>query len=194
VSNIRRNPARIFHEAAGHISWDAMRAMIKHNLIAKRKNGKPLFTNKDILRAEKGDCHGCRMGKPVRLPFKGHVFTDPFTQPLETFVAHDTYGEVHAKGMHGERWFILFVTRRSRWCYVYFMKNKSEVPDCVRRFLADYQRDFNGAKPTVIHCDNDAVNIEETLVQELKAKCIKGCRLLHLIVKKATPLSVTLEK
>ena len=86
-------------------------------------------------------CEACITGKMKRKPFKpvGEIRSKRKLQLVHT----DVCGPMSTESLGHNKYFVTFIDDYSRCCAVYFLKNKSEVPDKFKEFEA---RVFNDCK------------------------------------------------
>ena len=76
-------------------------------------------------------CTVCQFGKQSRLPFGDSTWRA--TDQLQ-LIHSDVCGPMSTLSLNGSRYFLLFIDDYSRMCWVYFMKEKSEVFCIFKRF------------------------------------------------------------
>ncbi|KAJ4793674.1 hypothetical protein LUZ62_044920 [Rhynchospora pubera] len=85
-------------------------------------------------------CHNCMLGKAHRLPF---VASSSSTfSPLE-LIHNDVWGPSPIVSRNGYRYYVIFVDDFSRFCWIYFMMNKSEVLHIFSKFKAQVENLFS---------------------------------------------------
>lgn len=118
VNAVEENDTNImkWHKKLGHLNESDLNAASK----------KKLIKGLEIKEKEKlGDCETCLKGKMTRLPFNTSDGIKT-KEPLE--ILHtDVCGPMQAETFAGSRYFVTFIDDFTRYCCVYFMKNKSEV-------------------------------------------------------------------
>ena len=84
-------------------------------------------------------CEGCIAGKMKRAPFKpvGEIQSKRKLQ----IVCVDVCGPIPSDSIGRNKYFVTFIDDYSRYCTVYFLKSKSEVPDKFKGFDARVFRD-----------------------------------------------------
>ncbi|CAE5962242.1 unnamed protein product [Arabidopsis arenosa] len=106
----------IWHARLGHINMTKLKVMVNKDLV----NGLPKLKIQD----EGTICEGCLYGKSHRLPFD--YSTSRCSFPLER-VHSDLMGPTRTPSYSGYHYMLLFVDDFSRYTWVYFVKEKSEV-------------------------------------------------------------------
>ncbi|KAJ9557840.1 hypothetical protein OSB04_012454 [Centaurea solstitialis] len=120
---------------------------LKHNLISlKLVKGLPeIKFEKDHL------CFACEMGKLKRYSHK--TKSDPsFDKPLEMLHV-DLYGPIAVQSLAGKKYILVLVDEFSRFTWVEFLRNKSQVPLFLINLLKRLQV-FHGVQIKVIRSDN----------------------------------------
>ncbi|KAJ4760135.1 hypothetical protein LUZ62_070510 [Rhynchospora pubera] len=84
-------------------------------------------------------CHNCLMAKSHRLPFVSSSSFSSF--PLE-LVHSDVWGPSPIVSNNGFRYYVIFIDDFSRFTWIYFLKNKSDVLHVFQRFKAQVENLF----------------------------------------------------
>ncbi|KAM2252992.1 hypothetical protein ACFX1S_007433 [Malus domestica] len=79
-------------------------------------------------------CQGCVLGKHHREPFSKEI-TWRTQEPLE-LIHSDVCGPMKVPTTSANRYFLMFIDDYSRICWVYFIRNKSEVFGIFKKFRA----------------------------------------------------------
>lgn len=113
----------LWHQRMGHLNCQQMEEAIGKDLVTGvklSKKGKLSF------------CTGCAEGKLYRKPFKpvGEIKS---TKSLE-LVHSDVCGPMQTESLSGKIYFVSFIDDFSRWCCIYFMRNKSEVFEKFQKY------------------------------------------------------------
>ncbi|CAB0033335.1 unnamed protein product [Trichogramma brassicae] len=96
------------------------------------KDLKTMFAKKhaegidDVQIEDIDQCSTCAAAKMTREPFQPR--TKYATKPLEV-VHTDVCGPMRTTSKGGARWFVTFIDEHTRFCAVYFMKDKAQVTD-----------------------------------------------------------------
>lgn len=96
------------------------------------------------------DCEACIMGKMQRKSFPKRSLS-PAREMLDVIVT-DVCGKMPKSSIAGKDYFVTFIDEFTRYSYVYFLKEKSEVPDVLIRFVEMIKTRF-GKKPKIIRSD-----------------------------------------
>jgi hypothetical protein len=108
--------ASIWHARLGHLSMDKLKAMVLKNLV----KGLPMLT---IFGSDEV-CEGCQYGKAHCLPFDKSFSRCKL--PLE-LIHGDLMGPCTIPSYPGSLYMLVLVDDYTRFTWVYFMKEKSEV-------------------------------------------------------------------
>lgn len=94
-------------------------------------------------------CSSCFLGKMSRLPLASveHKSTAPFD-----IIFSDVWGPAPVVSSLGHRYVVLFIDDYTRFTWIYFLKNKSDVYSCFLQFQSLVDRQFN-AKLKAFHSD-----------------------------------------
>lgn len=109
----------LWHQRLGHIN---MRSL---------KNLESMSTGMKLKNDENKLCEACLEGKMTKKPFKPSESVS--TKPLR-LIHSDVCGPMKVKSLGGSRYFVTFIDDYSRCSKVYFMMNKSEVPEKFKEF------------------------------------------------------------
>jgi hypothetical protein len=115
--------ASIWHARLGHLSMDKLKVMVLKNLV----NGLPMLTT--FGRNEV--CEGCQYGKARRIPFDKSL--SRCKSPLE-LIHGDLIGPCTTPSYSGSLYMLVLVDDYTRFTWVYFMKEKSEVFSRFKEF------------------------------------------------------------
>ncbi|KAG8492727.1 hypothetical protein CXB51_010487 [Gossypium anomalum] len=119
------------------------------------------------------------MGKQARLPFPTNT-TWRASSKLE-LVHSDVCGPMRTESLSGNRYFILFIDDCTRYCWVYFLKHKSEVAQVFIKFKAAVETE-TGCKIKTIRSDNGT----EYTSAQFQALC-KDAGIKHQLTNVYTP-------
>ena len=151
---------KLLHNRLGHRNIEAIRLMIKDNMI----NGVEIKNNRT---EEK--CEVCIQAKIHRKTFpKKNEITSK--QPLE-LIHTDLCGPMSNITPSGSRYFLTFIDDYSRFCVVYILKNKGEVFEKIKEYLEMVENQLNG-KVKIIRSDNGGEYISYKVRDLLKSKGI----------------------
>lgn len=115
--------AHLWHARLGHLSMDKLKVMVKKDLV----NGLPNLTNFGGGEV----CEGCQYGKAHRLPFERS--SSRSNAPLE-LIHSDLMGPTRTPSYSGNSFMLIFIDDFSRYTWVYFLKNKSQVFSIFKEF------------------------------------------------------------
>ncbi|KAJ0778941.1 putative RNA-directed DNA polymerase [Helianthus annuus] len=133
--------AELWHARLSHVGFDKLELMMKNELV----DGLPSFEVK-----KETVCVGCQYGKAHQLPYgrsshKARV-------PLE-LIHSDVFGPVKRPSIKGLRYMVTFIDDFSRYVWLDFMKEKSEVFEKFKLFQAEAERQ-TGNKIQCLRSDN----------------------------------------
>ena len=94
-------------------------------------------------------CSSCHLEKLAKLPFASveHTTDAPFQ-----IVHSDVWGPSPVTSYHGFRYFVLFIDDFTRFTWIYFLQNKSDVYSTFLAFESLVHRQFN-SKIKAFHSD-----------------------------------------
>lgn len=139
------NSLRVWHERLGHQNLAHVRKFLKNNSID--------------FKDENFDCDGCAFGKQHRLSFD--LRPERATKCGE-IVHADVCGPIEEKSFGGSRYFVLFKDDFSHFRFVYFLENKSEVPEKVKVFVNMAEKQF-GHPIKILQTDNGGEFVNATV-------------------------------
>jgi len=93
-----------------------------------------LLANKKAIQINKSTskmCESCRLGKSSRLPFIASDFIA--SRPLER-VHCDLWGPAPVSSIQGFQYYVIFIDNRSRFCWFYPLKHKSDFCSLFMKF------------------------------------------------------------
>jgi transposase InsO family protein len=139
-----------WHKRLAHVSAE----VIKQTSKSCGVKGLPTFKNIDL------HCENCKLNKFRRVSFKpcNRIRSK---RPLELLYA-DVWGPCKIEGRKGERYFISIIDDYSRRVAVYPIREKSEVPEILKRHINRAER-FIGYKVKAIRSDNGTEFVNKNL-------------------------------
>jgi transposase InsO family protein len=133
--------SRIWHERFGHLNFRYMQQLSKHRLV----DGLP------DIHFSKGVCEGCVLGKHPQEKFdKGK--SQRASAPLD-LIHSDLMGPFPHPSINKARFVLIFVDDFSRFTWIYFLRQKSEVFQHLKDFKALVETQ-SGKKIKVLRTDN----------------------------------------
>jgi hypothetical protein len=110
-------------------------------------------------------CSVCLEGKLTRAPF-----TKSETKSTRCFdlIHSDVCGPFPVDALHGYRYFVTFIDDKSKFCFIYLIKWKSEVLEKFKEFLAMVQNVFE-ARPKILRSDNGGEYVSKDFKKVLSA-------------------------
>ena len=131
----------LWHEGYVHINYKHLQALSKYSMV----EGIP------TIKFSKGSCKGCIVGKHVEHKYdKG--MARRVVQVLDMIHSY-LIGNIPTPS-YGNSWYVLtFIDDFSRYCWVYFLKQKSEVFETFKVFK-DLVENMCGNKIKVIRNEN----------------------------------------
>lgn len=131
----------LWHRRFGHFNFDALKHMYD----------KCLVQNMPVVLSPIEVCDVCQFGKQTRIPF-------PINQSWRAveklqLVHSDVCGPMSSPSLNGSKYFVLFIDDFSRFCWVYFLQQKSEVLRMFQKFKAAAENQCN-SKIKILRTDN----------------------------------------
>ena len=90
-------------------------------------------------------CHACSISKAHKLPFHDSNFVA--TQPLE-LICSDLWGPAPVQSVDGASYYLLFFDHYSKYCWIYFLRKKSDVLSVFIQFRSLVENYFGHAIKT----------------------------------------------
>ncbi|KAI3513963.1 hypothetical protein L1887_12232 [Cichorium endivia] len=161
VEKTKRNQnVDLWHMRLSHVSFDKLDMMMKKQMV----RGLPqLEVRKDVV------CAGCQYGKAHQQPFERSGYTSK--APLE-LVHSDVFGPVKKPSVKGMKYMVTFIDDYSRYVWVYFMVEKSEVFAKFKEFKAEAERETQN-RLCCLRSDNGGEYLATEFGEFLKAHKIK---------------------
>ncbi|KAG8502903.1 hypothetical protein CXB51_000532 [Gossypium anomalum] len=126
LSTSKEDSIMLWHHRLGH-----------PNFMYLKKLFPLLFLNKKISSL---NCEVCQLSKHTRVPYplKPYVQSQPFS-----LIHSDLWGASRVKNITRARWFITFIDNHTRVCWIYLLKEKSEVSRVFQSFHLMIRTQFN---------------------------------------------------
>lgn len=135
-----------WHEKLGHVNFQILRQMFKNSAVNDLKienvASQDPFCEGCILAKQ----HGNSFPKNVRARHRGEIFHA------------DLCGKMSRSSIGGSNYFLLLKDDFSRYCFVYFLKEKSDVLKSLQQFFADVQADGYKVKKLRTDCGKEFCN------------------------------------
>jgi hypothetical protein len=109
-------PVILAHRRAAHASENKIRASSKHVVGFNIQKG-----------ALHGPCEPCLMGKGAALPVSKHNATRDLGWKPGDLIHTDVCGPISVRGHAGSYYFVTFTDQATRFCWVFLLKERSEV-------------------------------------------------------------------
>ena len=130
----------LWHKRLGHFNYATLKRMV--DLLMT--HGLP------DIQEQKSICEACKLGKQTRVVFPDNAYRALSKLQL---VHTDVYGSVHNESLNGSNFLFLFVDDYSRYCWVYFLKSKSNVFVVFVKFKAAVELETRN-KLKILRFDN----------------------------------------
>lgn len=152
--------ADLWHQRMGHVCYEMLGKLSDKALV----RGLPrVQVNKEVV------CSGCQYGKAKQQPYPSSTFQA--TEPLQ-LVHSDVFGHVKQSSIKGKRYMVTFIDDYSRFVWIYFLKEKSEVFAKFKEFELDAKL-MTGKKVGCLRSDNGGEYLAHDFSNYLKQKGIK---------------------
>eukprot|EP00252_Welwitschia_mirabilis_P022462 TRINITY_DN607_c0_g1_i3.p1 TRINITY_DN607_c0_g1~~TRINITY_DN607_c0_g1_i3.p1 ORF type:complete len:1070 (-),score=207.18 TRINITY_DN607_c0_g1_i3:857-3973(-) len=159
----------IWHRRLGHISGNYMYQMTEKQMV----NGMPSFSLCDT-----SSCKSCIEGKQVRVSFPP---VDKRSGQLLSLVHSDICGPMRTESFNGSSYFITFIDDHSRFCYIFFMKYRSQALTYFQMYQKMVERQ-TGCKIKTLRTDRGGEYISHVFNDYLRK-----CGIVHQVTTSYTP-------
>ncbi|KAK0595628.1 hypothetical protein LWI29_008485 [Acer saccharum] len=132
----------VWHARLGHLHMNKLKVMVQKSLVKDLPNLK-FFDNRGV-------CEGCQYGKAHRLPFDRSFSKSK--APLER-IHSDVYGRIIIASYSSFHYMLVLVDDFTRFVWVYFVKNKSDVLEKFKEFKETMENLFE-KRIRVLRTDN----------------------------------------
>ena len=105
----------LWHRHFGHLNEKSLQKLANEKMVEEFD----FCTTKHLAL-----CESCLKGKQCRTPFSPSA--RKAKEPLE-LIHSDVCGKMEAKSLGGKEYFITFIDDKTKYCWVYVIKNKSDV-------------------------------------------------------------------
>ncbi|KAG8480143.1 hypothetical protein CXB51_024938 [Gossypium anomalum] len=146
--------AGLWHKRLGHVNFRLLDLLHKLGLAEDMTKVEPL----------EGVCDVCQLGKQARLSFP----VDQAWRARETLelVHSDICGPMKTPSLNGSKYFLLFIDDLTRFCWTFFLKQKSDVFEAFGKFKAMVENQ-TGCRIKTLRTNNGA----EYLSDRFKRLC-----------------------
>ena len=149
-----RNEFFLWHNRLGHPSFNYLQKLLPE--LSKKLDDSQLVCENCILSKSHKNSYSSKSYKP--------------SKPFYLFHS-DVWGPSRIKTNNGKRWFVTFIDDHTRLCWIYLLKEKSEVAQVFQNFYYMIENQFN-TKISILHSDNGTEYFNEILGGFLKEKGI----------------------
>lgn len=158
--SVETNNLKLWHERMGHLNIKSLKRMVN----------KKLVTGISLNDCNKFFCEGCAYGKQHRAPFKRSIRIKP-NKPGE-LIYSDVSGAMPVATPKGKRFFVLFKDAFTGYRVVYFLRHKSDVPECIKIYNNKLKNKF-GSSMKIFHSDNGGEYIGDEVLEYFKQEGIE---------------------
>ena len=155
----------LWHQRLGHVHEKRLKTAVNKQLIVGVDT-----VGCNSSATELPFCEACVEGKQTRKPF--HGLTDVQTTQTLQLIHSDVCGPMSVGSLGNNRYFVTFTDDYSRFCYVYFLKHKSEVFEKFKEFHAEVTN-FNDKRIKTLRTDNGGEYTSVEFEQYLKNNGIR---------------------
>ena len=118
------NDVELWHRRYGHLGVRNLKKLASSRMVEGFQG---------TLTGELGLCEPCAYGKQHRTPFP---VSQTRSSELLELVHTDVCGRMEVKSLTGNEYFVTFIDDKSRYIWVYFLKQKSQVFETFRNWKA----------------------------------------------------------
>jgi transposase InsO family protein len=150
-----RDQIMLWHNRLGHPNFQYLRHLFPD-----------LFKN---VNCSSFECESCVLSKSHKTPYSSR----PYHASKPFYLIHsDVWGPSKITTQFGKRWFVTFIDDHTRLCWVYLMKDKSEVPEIFKCFSKMIETQFD-AKISILRSDNGTEYFNKNLGEFFQHKGIQ---------------------
>lgn len=154
------SPLQEWHERFGHLNEKDLKNLIRHQKV----EGINIKAEEELP-----VCETCIKGKQTQ---KSYAKSETKSEEILDLIHTDVCGPMRVESLAGSRYFVTFIDDKSKWCEIYFMKKKSEVPEKFKEYKAMVERN-TGKKIKIVRSDNGLEYVSHYLNDFLKQEGIK---------------------
>lgn len=149
------NPLDVLHRRFNHWSEQKLKDIVKLGEVAGLN-----VTYDQIKNLTLSPCDACYRAKATRFPTYLSQ-SEVEKQPFEV-IAADIVGKIQVRSIHGNSYFILYVDYATNYVFTYFVKNKDELIDTLKKLYDEYIKssDFTFK---VLQSDSEQVFKDKTI-------------------------------
>ena len=144
----------LWHRRLGHVGMKQLNKLVKHDLVRGLK---------DVKFEKDKPCSACQAGKQHGNPHPSKSFMDTH-KPLE-LLHMNLFGPTSYTSIGGNKYGFVIVDDYTRYTWVYFLNDKSDVFDLLKSFIKRVQNEFE-TPIKKIRSDNGS-EFKNTRVDEL---------------------------
>ncbi|KRX56900.1 Retrovirus-related Pol polyprotein from transposon TNT 1-94 [Trichinella sp. T9] len=149
-----------WHRRLGHLNERSLLELTRHEKVFGMKVGKEKLPV----------CEICIKGKQTQSPFPKNQ-AKRRCRPLE-LIHTDICGPMRQNSIGGSKYFVTFIDDYSRWCEIYFLKNRNEVLDAFMDFKS-HAENQTGNKIKTLRSDNATEYCSENFQKFLRVNGIR---------------------
>ena len=139
-ANVATVSLQHWHRRLGHINVDSIKKMYKDGLV----------DGMNLSGSDKFFCEECQLGKMTR---SNHKMSTKRSSVRGEYMHIDLCGPMEETGIGGYRFFMLIKDEATSFRFIYLLKTKDEVFDCLSSFIAMVEN-MNGANIKYFRFDN----------------------------------------
>ncbi|KAG8480419.1 hypothetical protein CXB51_025096 [Gossypium anomalum] len=140
--------AGLWHKRLGHVNFKSLDLLHRLGLAKDMTKVEPLESVCDV----------CQLGKQARKPFPVNQAWRA-REKLE-LVHSDICGPMKTPSLNGSKYFVLFIDDLTRFCWIFFLKQKSDVLEAFVKFKALAENQV-GCRIKALRTDNGAEYLSE---------------------------------
>ena len=131
----------LWHRRFGHLNEKSLQKLANEKMVEEFD----FCTTKHLAL-----CESCLKGKQCRAPFSPSARKAKETLEL---IHSDVCGKMEAKSLGGKEYFITFIADKTKYCWVYVIKNKSDVFEKFKEWKTEVES-LLGHRVRILRTDN----------------------------------------
>ena len=120
-----------WHERLGHLNINDVAKMANENIV----NGLNV-PKQSAIRGSKHVCKACALEKAIQMPLSKKESSS--VSSIGDMIYSDIAGPFAQSG-RGKRYYVIFIDKKSRYTWIYFMRNRGELLDRLKGFLTEFR-------------------------------------------------------
>ena len=173
INEVKTNIDDLWHQRYGHINMNDLKLMREKDIV----NG----LNDNLVREL--ECSTCIKGKQIKSSYKKNEDkTNKYKNiKIGELIVSDVCGPFQVSSINNYKYFVSFIDVKSNYTSIYLMKSKTEVLDCIKKFIS-FINNQTGNKVKIFRSDNGTEYVNANAEKYFENKGI-----IHQLTNPYTP-------